>query len=93
MAEGARGSSRRLPASHRGSGQHTCDTRSESCDLDHGHDWSGRFPLIAQAATALRVTSCLIDGEAVACDADGLAVFERLRGRRQDAASSCMPST
>ena len=34
---------------------------------------------------ALAVTSCLIDGEAVACDADGLALFERLRGRRHDA--------
>ena len=51
----------------------------------NGHDWADRFPLIAQAATALRVTSCLIDGEAVACDDDGLSVFERLRGRRHDA--------
>ena len=51
----------------------------------NGHDWAERFPLIAQAVGALRVTSCLIDGEAVACDADGLALFERLRGRRHDA--------
>jgi ATP-dependent DNA ligase len=29
--------------------------------------------------TRLKVRSCLIDGEAVACDANGLAVFERLR--------------
>jgi ATP-dependent DNA ligase len=28
------------------------------------------------------VTSCLIDGEAVACDDDGLPVFDRLRQRR-----------
>jgi bifunctional non-homologous end joining protein LigD len=49
-----------------------------------GHDWTGRFALIAQAASALRVTSCLIDGEAVACDDDGLPVFERLRQRRHD---------
>ena len=27
----------------------------------------------------LKVRSCLIDGEAVACDANGLAVFEHLR--------------
>jgi bifunctional non-homologous end joining protein LigD len=27
----------------------------------------------------LKVRSCLIDGEAVSCDDDGLAVFERLR--------------
>ena len=51
----------------------------------NGHDWTGRYSLIAQAAEALAVTSCLIDGEAVACDDDGLAVFERLRDRRHDA--------
>jgi bifunctional non-homologous end joining protein LigD len=32
------------------------------------------------------VRSCLIDGEAVACDGDGLPSFDRLRYRRQDAA-------
>jgi bifunctional non-homologous end joining protein LigD len=50
----------------------------------NGHDWTGRFPLIAQAAGALRARSFLIDGEAVACDGDGLPVFDRLRYRRQD---------
>jgi bifunctional non-homologous end joining protein LigD len=30
------------------------------------------------------VRSCLIDGEAVACDGDGMPVFDRLRYRRQD---------
>jgi bifunctional non-homologous end joining protein LigD len=45
----------------------------------NGHDWAERFPLIVAAASALRVRSCLIDGEAVACDDHGLAVFERLR--------------
>jgi ATP-dependent DNA ligase len=50
----------------------------------NGHDWSGRFPLIAEAAGALRARSFLIDGEAVACDGDGLPVFDRLRYRRQD---------
>jgi bifunctional non-homologous end joining protein LigD len=33
----------------------------------------------------LKVRSCLIDSEAVACDENGLAVFEQLRYRRQDA--------
>jgi bifunctional non-homologous end joining protein LigD len=51
----------------------------------NGHDWAHRFPLIRAAVEALRVISCLIDGEAVACDDDGLPVFERLRGRRHDA--------
>jgi hypothetical protein len=31
----------------------------------------------------LKVRSCLIDGEAVACDENGLAVFERLRRKRE----------
>src|SRR5690348_10202243 len=50
----------------------------------NGHDWTARFPLIAAAAEALRAHSFLIDGEAVACDGDGLPVFDRLRYRRQD---------
>jgi bifunctional non-homologous end joining protein LigD len=50
----------------------------------HGHDWTGRFPLIARAALSLKAASCLIDSEAVACDDDGLPTFERLRGRRND---------
>jgi len=50
----------------------------------NGHDWSGRFPLIAEAAGALRARSFLIDGEAVACDRDGLPSFDRLRYRRGD---------
>jgi bifunctional non-homologous end joining protein LigD len=49
----------------------------------NGYDWTGRFPLIAAAAEALRARSFLIDGEAVACDGDGLPVFDRLRYRRQ----------
>jgi bifunctional non-homologous end joining protein LigD len=50
----------------------------------NGHDWTGRFPLIARAALSLKTASCLIDGEAVACDGDGLPVFDRLRYRRDD---------
>jgi hypothetical protein len=42
------------------------------------------LPLIAAAAETLRARSFLIDGEAVACDGDGLPVFDRLRYRRQD---------
>jgi bifunctional non-homologous end joining protein LigD len=51
-----------------------------------GHDWTDRFPLISQAAGALRVRSFLLDGEAVACDRDGLPSFDRLRYRRGDGA-------
>jgi bifunctional non-homologous end joining protein LigD len=47
----------------------------------NGYDWTGRFPRIAAAAEALRARSFLIDGEAVACDGDGLPVFVELNGR------------
>jgi ATP-dependent DNA ligase len=49
-----------------------------------GNDWTQRYPLIAAAVEALRVRSCLIDGEAVACGDDGLPAFDRLRYRRAD---------
>jgi bifunctional non-homologous end joining protein LigD len=38
-----------------------------------GNDMTRRFPLIAEAMTGLRSRSCIIDGEAVACDDNGLA--------------------
>jgi bifunctional non-homologous end joining protein LigD len=41
------------------------------------------YPLI-EAVAALRVRSCLIDGEAVCCDDNSLAVFAKLRCRRND---------
>src|SRR5205807_5626928 len=47
----------------------------------NGHDWALRYPLIVEAVNMLKVRSCLIDGEAVACDERGLTVFERLRHR------------
>jgi ATP-dependent DNA ligase len=51
----------------------------------NGHDWSARYPQISEAAGALQeVRSFLIDGEAVACDGDGLPSFDRLRYRRAD---------
>jgi bifunctional non-homologous end joining protein LigD len=50
----------------------------------NGNDWTPRYPAIVKAVDALRVRSCLIDGEAVACDDQGLAVFDRLRYRRAD---------
>jgi hypothetical protein len=44
-----------------------------------GNDRSPRYPLIVEAVNRLKARSCLIDGEAVACDANGLAVFQHLR--------------
>jgi ATP-dependent DNA ligase len=39
-----------------------------------------RFPLVAAAIEALPVRSCVVDGEAIVCDASGLAVFDLVRG-------------
>jgi bifunctional non-homologous end joining protein LigD len=44
-----------------------------------GNDFSRRFPFIAMAVSNLAVRSCLIDGEAIVCDENGLAVFELIR--------------
>jgi bifunctional non-homologous end joining protein LigD len=49
-----------------------------------GNDMTRRFLLIAEALARLRSRSCIIDGEAVACDDDGLASFERIRYRQHD---------
>ena len=44
-----------------------------------GNDFSSRFPFIAMAVSELPVRSCLIDGEAIVCNDNGLAVFELIR--------------
>ena len=46
----------------------------------NGNDFTERFPLVASAVAALPARSCLIDGEAIVCDENGLAVFELIRG-------------
>src|SRR5262245_29711395 len=51
----------------------------------NGKDWTGRFPAIVEAAAGLKARSCLIDGEAVCCDENGLAVFALLRNRERPA--------
>jgi bifunctional non-homologous end joining protein LigD len=49
----------------------------------NGNDFSSRFPFIATAVDKLPVQSCLIDGEAIVCDENGLAVFDLIQ--RNDA--------
>src|SRR5262245_5310414 len=49
-----------------------------------GNDFTERFPLIVETVANLRARSCIIDGEAVACDDSALAVFDRIRYRRHD---------
>jgi bifunctional non-homologous end joining protein LigD len=50
-----------------------------------GNDFTGRFPLIVEALERLRSRSCIIDGEAVCCDDNGVPSFDRIRYRRHDA--------
>ena len=51
-----------------------------------GIDLARRFQMVAAAVAALPLRSCVIDGEAIACDDNGLAVFDLLRYRRRDEA-------
>jgi bifunctional non-homologous end joining protein LigD len=50
----------------------------------NGHDWSGRFPLITEAALRNRNTSFVIDGEAVLLGVDGRSDFNGLHSRKHD---------
>jgi bifunctional non-homologous end joining protein LigD len=47
-----------------------------------GNDMTRRFPLIVDALARLRSRSCIIDGEAVACDENGVASFDLVRHHR-----------
>ncbi len=49
-----------------------------------GVDLAERFPLAAAAIAALPARSCVVDGEAIAVDDNGLSVFDLIRYRRQD---------
>jgi bifunctional non-homologous end joining protein LigD len=53
----------------------------------NGNDFTYRFPLIEMAIKSLPVRSCLIDGEAIVCDKNGLSVFELVLGHRTGAAA------
>jgi bifunctional non-homologous end joining protein LigD len=48
-----------------------------------GYDWTKRFRLIADAVAGLRCRSCLIDGEAVASDDQGIPDFKLLIRNRK----------
>jgi bifunctional non-homologous end joining protein LigD len=43
-----------------------------------GYDWSGRYPAIARTAALLRGRSFTLDGEAVVCGPDSVAIFDAL---------------
>ena len=48
-----------------------------------GYDWTERYPLIREAMLALP-QDATIDGEAVVCDAAGVANFDLLHSRKHD---------
>jgi bifunctional non-homologous end joining protein LigD len=50
-----------------------------------GYDWTDRYPRISEALAGLRAASATVDGEAVWCDDDGLAIFDKLHSRGHDA--------
>jgi bifunctional non-homologous end joining protein LigD len=50
-----------------------------------GNDLTDRFPRIVDALSGLRSRSLILDGEAVACDDNGVSNFDLLRHRRHDA--------
>jgi hypothetical protein len=61
-------------------------------EADHEFDCVHRrlgFPLAAAAVAALPARSCLIDGEAIVTDRNGLAVFDLIRGHRPTAVVLC----
>jgi hypothetical protein len=43
-----------------------------------GYDWTVRYPAIATAAGKIRSQSFTLDGEAVACGEEGVAIFHAL---------------
>ena len=49
-----------------------------------GHDWSGRFPWIVEAALRNRRKQFVIDGEAVILGVDGVSDFNALHSRKHN---------
>jgi ATP-dependent DNA ligase len=47
-----------------------------------GNDLTRRFPLIVEALAGLSARTCILDGEAVACGQDGIALFDLVRNWR-----------
>jgi hypothetical protein len=59
----------------------------------NGYNFADCFPLIVEAMTALPARSCVVDGEAIAVDENGLSVIDLIRYRRQDHAVTLARST
>jgi bifunctional non-homologous end joining protein LigD len=57
----------------------------------NGYNFASRFPQIVEAASKLKLRSCLIDGEAVVVDERGLSAFDLLRSSHHDHAAIMRP--
>jgi len=53
-----------------------------------GYDFADRYPLIVDGIASLPVKTCIIDGEAIVVDPNGLSVFNLLRYRQHDHAAT-----
>jgi ATP-dependent DNA ligase len=58
-----------------------------------GHDWTKRYPWIAEAARKVRQKRFVLDGEAVILGVDGVSDFNALHSRKHDDEVQFMPST
>jgi bifunctional non-homologous end joining protein LigD len=54
-----------------------------------GYDWSAGYPAILATAMQLQASSFTLDGEAVVCGPDGIAIFDALH--RRGTVSEAMP--
>ena len=53
----------------------------------NGYNFAAGFPRIAEAIESLSVQSCIIDGEAIVVDKNGLSVFDLIRYQQHDHAA------
>ncbi|WP_244547423.1 hypothetical protein [Bradyrhizobium sp. Gha] len=58
-----------------------------------GHNWTSRFPWIAESTLKNREQQLMIDGEAVVLGVDGVSDFDALHSRWHDAEVRSTPST
>ena len=54
----------------------------------NGYDFANRYPLIVDGIASLPVETCIIDGEAIVVDQNGLSIFDLLRYRQHDHAAT-----
>jgi ATP-dependent DNA ligase len=50
----------------------------------NGHDWTGRFPWIVEAARKIKRSQFILDGEALVLSVDGISDFNALHSRQHD---------